>query len=460
MPRMEQPLRYGLAIASAGVALAGTHAAWPVLQSSPYTLFTVAVMISAWYGGFGPGLLATISSAVASQFFLLAPRTQRPPLELANLFQLAGFLVTCLVISWLVASLRSTRARLVRILNHISDGFTVVDREWRYVFVNQRAAELARKRPEEMIGKKVFEVFPDLEELPFVQRAREAMERQVPTRIQDYYPTLDLWFETDLYPTPDGLTAFTRDISERKRSRDDLERALVHLQLSNQELERFAKKVNHDLRQPLTAIGAQAEVLHELLAGDAKHLARQIGAGVHKMGALMTSLLDYSRLGARPVAPQPTPLQDLLQRVLQNLRDPLNKAGCTVEHDPLPTVPAEPTLVQEVFKNLIANAIKFRSDAPCKIHVGAHRNGTEWIVSVADNGIGVDPEQFDRIFRFRQLQTPGEEQGTGGSLAICKRIVEQHGGRIWVESAPGKGSTFYFTLPDVGRSADAQPVVV
>jgi light-regulated signal transduction histidine kinase (bacteriophytochrome) len=147
--------------------------------------------------------------------------------------------------------------------------------------------------------------------------------------------------------------------------------------------------------------------------------------------------------------PAPTDAEVVLKRTLHSLVRAIEEAGAEVTHDPLPTVMADEAQLTQVFQNLIANAVKFRrEDVQPRVHISAEREGDEWLFSVADNGIGIDLEQAERLFQiFQRLHTREEYEGTGIGLALCKRIVKRHGGRIWVDSEPGEGSTFYFTLP-------------
>lgn len=170
--------------------------------------------------------------------------------------------------------------------------------------------------------------------------------------------------------------------------------------------------------------------------------------GVRRMQSLISDLLAYSRVGARGVTPDRVDLNVLFARTVDVLQTAIQEAGAEVTSDPLPTVTADPVQMGQVLQNLVGNAIKFRGDVPPRVHVGVRRNGAECIFSVRDNGIGIAPEYAQRIFViFQRLHTRTEYEGTGIGLAICKKIVERHGGRIWVESRAGEGSTFFFTLP-------------
>ena len=163
---------------------------------------------------------------------------------------------------------------------------------------------------------------------------------------------------------------------------------------------------------------------------------------------LINDLLAYSRIATRGKDFEPTDCGAVLDRTLGDLQFAIEDSGAEVTHDPLPTVNADDMQLGQVFQNLIGNAIKFRGEESPHVHVSAEQKGKEWVFSVRDNGIGIDPEQAERIFViFQRLHTRDEYPGTGIGLAICKKVVERHGGRIWVESEPGKGSTFYFTIP-------------
>jgi light-regulated signal transduction histidine kinase (bacteriophytochrome) len=177
------------------------------------------------------------------------------------------------------------------------------------------------------------------------------------------------------------------------------------------------------------------------------------------MQALVNDLLSYSRVTTKGVQFQPTDCNSVLRNTLRDLRAAVQEAGASVTYDPLPTVLGDERQLGQVFQNLISNAIKFRSDQPPRVHVSAQKNGDEWVFSVSDNGIGIEPEYFDRVFGvFQRLGRREDYPGTGIGLAVCKKIVERHGGKIWVkQSQPGKGSTFCFALPLPKEASNDQP---
>jgi len=170
--------------------------------------------------------------------------------------------------------------------------------------------------------------------------------------------------------------------------------------------------------------------------------------GANRMQTLINDLLAFSRVGTRGKPLTPTDCEDAFEQALSNLKLAVEDSDAVVTHDPLPAVAADSSQLVQLFQNLIGNAIKFKGAEPPRIHIAAEQKRDEWEFSVADNGIGISPEFFDRVFViFQRLHGRDEYEGTGIGLAVCKKIVERHGGRMWVESEPGQGSTFYFTIP-------------
>jgi PAS domain S-box-containing protein len=226
-----------------------------------------------------------------------------------------------------------------------------------------------------------------------------------------------------------------------------------NLRRSNEDLERFAYVSSHDLQEPLRAIVSFSQLLERRYRGqlgsDADEYIEFIVEGGVRMQTLIQDLLAYSRVNTKQQELRPTSMEDVMAAVERSLDLQLHEAGAVLTHDPLPTVPADPLQLEQVFVNLISNAIKFRRpDEPLLVHVGARKTDGVWEFSVKDNGIGIEKEYFDRIFViFQRLHTKDAYPGTGIGLAIVKRIIDRHGGRVWVESTPGEGSTFFFTLP-------------
>jgi PAS domain S-box-containing protein len=239
------------------------------------------------------------------------------------------------------------------------------------------------------------------------------------------------------------------EIALRKQAAEDLA-------MSNKDLEQFAYAASHDLQEPLRAIGGFVELLERQLGGslDAKkkEYMNFIVDGVARMQSLINGLLEYSRVETRGEEPAQTDAHAAFDRARLNLQTAIKESGANVVADALPRVCADTTQLSQLFQNLIGNAIKFRAAAAPIITVSASRDGGAWKFAISDNGIGIEPQYAERIFMiFQRLHTRKKYPGTGIGLAICKRIVERHGGKIWVESKPDNGSTFYFTIPDKGK---------
>jgi PAS domain S-box-containing protein len=249
-----------------------------------------------------------------------------------------------------------------------------------------------------------------------------------------------------------GAIANVRLFTERKHAEEALKEKTEELARSNRDLEQFAYVASHDLQEPLRMVTSYVQLLAKRYKGkldsDADEFIGFAEDGAIRMCKLINDLLTYSLVGTRGKELEPTDCKTVLDQSLNNLKVAIEENGAVVTHDPLPTVMADRPQLGQLFQNLIGNAIKFRSNEPPRVHVSASRNGNGWIFSVRDNGIGITAEYSKSIFIiFQRLHSRQEYAGTGIGLAICKKIVERHGGHIWVESEVGKGATFYFTLP-------------
>lgn len=256
-----------------------------------------------------------------------------------------------------------------------------------------------------------------------------------------------------------GRVWYFSDITERKRAEEDLKKAITDLERSNKELEQFAYVASHDLKQPVRTMASYAEFLalsyKGKLAGDADIVISSIVEGAKHMDMLIEDLLAYSRL-SRPGKPvEEVNMGNVFEQVKRNLQKEIEGSGASASSGPLPVVMGDASQMVQLLQNLIANAIIFRrGDETPLIHVSAEVSGSEFVFAVQDNGIGIEAAFHERIFTiFQRLHTKEQYPGTGIGLAICKRIIEGHGGRFWVESEKGKGSTFYFTIPHKGKKA-------
>jgi two-component system sensor kinase FixL len=264
--------------------------------------------------------------------------------------------------------------------------------------------------------------------------------------------------------TPEGPLAFgmVSDISERKKAADDLKRANEDLRHSNTEMEQFAHVASHDLQEPLRMVTGYLQLIERRYADrlneDGKEFIRFAVEGAKRMKALIRDLLEFSRAGTHAANFREIDTRVILDNALANLKTAIDESAARITCDFLPAIVGDPVLLIQVFQNLIANAIKFQKGTAPSIHISARREGREWIFSVRDNGIGIESRHLERIFRiFERLHSIEDYSGSGIGLAITRKIVERHRGRIWVESELGAGSTFFFAVSSEMVIADEKP---
>jgi PAS domain S-box-containing protein len=519
----------------------------------------------------------------------------------------------------------ASRAKLASIFDGITDPFTVLDRDLKIVFCNNTAARLIGKTQKELVGHRIWDLIPESRDTPFHRAYEQVLSTGQPMTLEEYYQPWDRWFESSIYPLPDGLAVYTRDVTMRKhamelttrlarhaalradvsvalsderdvrkmlqracelivdhldaafarvwtlddagstlllqasagmythtdgahkavpvgkfkigriaasrqphltndvahdkqigdpawaareqmvafagyplivdgsvvgvlamfsrsqlpadtmnaigsiadligqgfvrrRTEIELEHKVNELARSNADLEQFAYVASHDLQEPLRMVASYNQLLARRYKGklgdDADEFIGFTVEGVTRMQRLINDLLAYSRVGTRGGERVEVDMAKLFAMTVQNLEQSIKETGAIVTADPLPKVSADEPQMMQLLQNLIGNSIKFHGDDVPKIHVGVKALPKQYEFSVKDNGIGIDPQYFERIFVIFQRLNPREKYpGTGIGLAICKKIVERHGGRIWVESVPGQGSTVLFTIPHQQRRA-------
>ncbi len=266
------------------------------------------------------------------------------------------------------------------------------------------------------------------------------------------------WVRLSAWPVTgeDGkITRFEgtiQDILPYKEAQAKLSQQAEALKRSNEELEEITYALSHDLQEPLQLVSRYAHLVAERygneLGAEGRPLIEHLTGSAERMQALIDAVLDYSRLGTGERRFKPIDLGAVVDEAVENLRGAIDEVEAQVERGDLPTVMADDRQMVQLFQNLIGNAIKFRGEQPLRIRIAAQAREGDWLVSVEDNGIGMDPEHAERIFAmFQRLHTQQEYPGTGIGLAVCKKIVQRHGGEIWVRSEPSKGSTFYLTIP-------------
>jgi PAS domain S-box-containing protein len=351
------------------------------------------------------------------------------------------------------------------LLEAAPDGMVVVDQGGKMVLLNLQAEKLFGYHRQELVGQQVTDIIP----VGFAERliadgtrtASEALAQQIGTGIElsgRCKNGSDFPIEIMLSPleSPDGVlvTAAIRDISVRKKADADQLQTLGELKRSNDELEHFAYVASHDLQEPLRMVASYTQLLGKRYKGkldaDADDFIAFAVAGCNRMQRLINDLLAYSRAGANGKTPRKISSELALREALTNLETSIAESGALVTHDALPVVTMDDTQLTQVFQNLIGNAVKYRSAAAPRVHVSANTNdSTECVFSVRDNGLGIDAQYFEKIFiLFQRLHGRDEFEGTGIGLAVCKKMLERLGGRIWLDSQPDKGSTFHFAVPE------------
>jgi light-regulated signal transduction histidine kinase (bacteriophytochrome) len=242
-------------------------------------------------------------------------------------------------------------------------------------------------------------------------------------------------------------------LGEQRRKGERVTKQYAHdLACSNTELQQFAYVASHDLQEPLRMVTSYLTLLErkykDNIGPDGQEYIHFAMDGGKRMHDLINNLLDYSRVDTQRDAFAPTDMNDVMSKALDLLKVPIEESKAEIVVDPLPNVMADTSQMIQLMQNLVGNAIKFRGDKEPKVHISSQDKGGHWLFSVQDDGIGIDPKDRDGIFQmFQRLHTREEYDGTGIGLAIVKKIVERHGGRIWVESEKGKGATFFFTIP-------------
>nr|MBA2670705.1 PAS domain S-box protein [Gemmatimonadota bacterium] len=345
-----------------------------------------------------------------------------------------------------------------------------VNEEQRIIFFNTGAEKIFGYSRDEAIGEPLEILIPDAFRAAHADLVRGFGEAPVPARrMGERGQITGLRKSGEIFPADASIskldvgnkriyTAVLRDATERRQTEAALSSQAEELARSNAELEQFAYVASHDLQEPLRMVASYTQLLARRYRGqldsDADEFIGYAVDGVTRMQGLINDLLAYSRVGTRGGTIQEHALGVVVGRVLETLAPAIEESGATVTCDELPTVLGDAVQLGQLFQNLIANALKFRGEETPHVRVEAVRGNGEWVISVRDNGIGIAPEFVDRIWViFQRLHSRDEYPGTGIGLAICKKIVERHGGQIWVESAPGRGSAFRFTIPDRGRAA-------
>jgi PAS domain S-box-containing protein len=471
--------RYGFALASSTAVVLIRLALVPLLGPNlPYILFFPAVMASSWYGGFGPGLLTTGLSSLAAAYFLLSPAT-------SDVIGLVLFIAAGIMISWLNEALLRAHGRLqtelvarqraenalreseerYRVTSEAaSDAIITIDQDSTILYANPATANIFGYAPTEIIGRSITLLMPEyLRELhrSAIARYVNTGERHISwsgTELTGLHKNgVEIPIEVSFGEWRDSerhrFTGIIRDITERRNTREALAERAAELKRSNEELEQYAYVASHDLQEPLRMVSNFAQLLLKNYRGkldsDGEEFLSYIDIGVKRMHNLVRDLLSYSRVVAdREDQFSPADMNMALDNAIADCQAEIDAGGAAITYTELPQVRGDLQQLTQLFQNMLGNALKYRRPGePPRIHITAQKKESEWLFSIADNGIGIAPQHHGQIFGLFKRLHGQDIPGTGIGLAICRRVVESHHGRIWVESENGQGSIFYFTVP-------------
>ena len=359
-------------------------------------------------------------------------------------------------------ALRDSEAKYSALVEQANDGVVIVQ-DGACKFANKAMAEISGYSPEKMLETPFSEILaPESSDLMAQIRESSAAGKNAPIVYEakiicaDGTPKeVEISASAIQYEGRLAGMGIARDVTERKQAEHMLRQQAQDLARSNSELEQFAYVASHDLQEPLRMVASYVKLLErryrDKLDADANDFIGFAVDGANRMHLLINALLAYSRVGTHGKPFEPIDCITVVNEALANLRAAIGESDAEVTCDELPTVMADHSQLVQLLQNLIANAIKFRSVETPHVHISAERAGNDCTFAVRDNGIGIDPKYADRVFViFQRLHDREEYAGAGIGLAICKKIVERHGGRIWVESELGQGATFRFTIPASG----------
>ena len=351
-------------------------------------------------------------------------------------------------------ALREALTEKSMILESIGDAFFAVDNNWTVTYWNKKAESILGLKKDDVLGSNLWETFPKSANEPFYHRYLEAVEEKKVVHFEEIFSSLNIWLEVSAYPSPSGLSVYFKDVSRRKQSEEELKKINKELALSNSDLEQFAFVASHDLQEPLrmiTSFLSQLEKKYEgLLDEKGKKYIYFASDGAKRMRNIILDLLEFSRIGRTEEDKEMVNIGGLLQEAVDlNRKSIKEKQAEIIWDEALPEIYTFKSPLRQVLHNLINNGLKYQAEGVKPIiRIIVEEDPKHWKFVVADNGIGIDSVYFDKIFTlFQRLHRKEEYSGTGVGLAICKKIIENLGGEIWVESEEGAGSQFCFTLP-------------
>ena len=406
-------------------------------------------------GAFGMGVVAKIDLVEVQAPFVRAGLVS---LVVTLLVVVLGVLLFNRITNPVINALRESEERFRAVASNTPDHVLVQDRELRYELVVNPQLGLTEQ---DMLGKTDYDFLSESDADRLAAMKRQVMQTGRPLHVEAPLTSAKgelEFFDGTYVPRFDpqgrsnGVIGYVRNVTDDKRAEERLRATMDELERSNADLEQFAYVASHDLQEPLRMIASYVGLLSERYRGKLDERAdRYIDYavnGARRMQLLIDGLLHYARAGTKGGAAVAVDMAAAAAEAQANLSQEITDANAVVEVGPLPEVLADRGQMVQVLQNLLSNAVKFRGDRPPKVSVSGRDAGKEWEFAVQDNGIGIDPKHAERVFGvFKRLHTAQEYPGTGIGLALCRKIVERHGGRIWMEPADGGGSVFRFTLP-------------
>jgi PAS domain S-box-containing protein len=347
------------------------------------------------------------------------------------------------------------------ILESIGDAFFAINKNWVVTYWNKEAEKMLMVPKDKIVGQYLWDVFSESIGSVSYEKYHEAIETNQQVFFEDYFQPLDKWFEISAYPSENGLSVYFKDVTERKLSQiklnelhQNLQKTASDLAVSNAELEQFAYIASHDLQEPLrmvTSFLSQLEKKYsDIIDEKGKQYIYFAVDGAKRMRQIILDLLEFSRVGRFDGKMETVDTNKVVEEVVSLFRNQIEETGAVVHFKDLPVVQTFQSPFRQVIQNLISNALKYQKpDQKAVVNISAKKVESQWQFAISDNGIGIEPEYYDRIFAiFQRLHNKDEYSGTGIGLAIVKKIIEVMGGQIWIESKPGEGSTFFFTLKE------------
>ncbi|MDF7817971.1 PAS domain S-box protein [Runella sp. MFBS21] len=345
------------------------------------------------------------------------------------------------------------------ILDSIGDGFFSIDKNWIVNYWNKQAETILGIKKGDIVGKNLISIFDYMENAPLHIQFQKAIAENLTYTSEDFYPRINKWIEISCYPSEKGLSAYFKDITTRKQSEfnlqqlnQTLEQQAKELAVSNAELEQFAYVASHDLQEPLRMVTSFLSQLERKYGSSLDDKAKQYiyfaVDGAKRMRQIILDLLDFSRVGKNLGQREEVPISHLIEEIIQLQKQSIEETQAVIVYGDLPTIVGYKVPLMQVFHNLISNALKYHQKGVSpRVKIEATEENEYWLFSIKDNGIGIEEAYFDKIFiLFQRLHGREQYNGTGIGLALVKKIIENEGGRIWVQSTLGQGSTFYFTL--------------